>query len=312
MKDNSLLVSKDAVIVAVDNGNGNTKTEHCVFKTGLDKYNSEPTVTKDFYKINGGYYVAGENHMVYQANKTENDECFILTMIAVVKELEYRHIKSAKVVLAVGLPIAWCNTESKDEFKNYMKKQPVVDVEYGSEKYHIEVEDVLVYPQGFSAVFGRHDMNGFNMIVDIGDGTIDIMRIENGKPIESSLHTEKKGIGTCMKEIRQELSKIHKDDFPEQVIEPLLRFGCNNLNTKEADITKRIASSYAAQIIKTLKSVGYNDSYMNLYIVGGGGCILKNFSDITNNNNVHVIGDICANAKGYAFLAAKKLEGNNR
>lgn len=45
---------------------------------------------------------------------------------------------------------------------------------------------------------------------------------------------------------------------------------------------------------------------MNLYIIGGGGCILKNFSDITNNSNVHVIGDVCANAKGYAYLAKQK------
>lgn len=87
MADKNLMASMDAVIVAVDNGNGNTKTEHCVFRTGLDEYYGEPTVTKDYFKTNGRYYVAGENHMTYQGNKTENDDCYILTMIAVVKEL---------------------------------------------------------------------------------------------------------------------------------------------------------------------------------------------------------------------------------
>lgn len=306
MVDNILAASMDAVIVAVDNGNGNTKTEHCVFKTGLDKYNSEPTVTKDYIKINGSYYVAGENHMTYQGDKTESEDCYILTMIAVVRELKFRHITNAKVILALGLPLAWCDTQNKNAFKNYMKQQPEVDIEYCGDTYHIEIEEVLVYPQGFSAVVGRYDMSGFNMIVDIGDGTIDIMQINNGRPIESSLHTEKKGIGTCMKDIRQELSKFYKDDYPEEVIEPYLRNGCGNNESEVARITKCIATDYADEIIKILRSVGYKDSFMNLYIIGGGGCILKNFSKITSNSNVHVISDVCANAKGYAYLAKQK------
>ena len=306
MVDKNLMASMDAVIVAVDNGNGNTKTEHCVFRTGLDEYDGEPTVTKDYFKINGRYYVAGENHMTYQGNKTENDDCYILTMIAVVKELKYRHITSAKVILALGLPLAWCGSDDKAAFKAYMNRESEINVEHGGDMYHIEIEDVLVYPQGFSAVVGRYDMSGFNMIVDIGDGTLDIMQINNGKPIESSLHTEKKGIGTCMKEIRQELSRLYKDDYPEEVVDPFLRNGCGNDNSDVASITRRIALEYAEDIIKTIKAVGYKDSFMNLYIIGGGGCILKNFSDITSGGNVHVIGDVCANAKGYAYLAKQK------
>ena len=43
-----------------------------------------------------------------------------------------------------------------------------------------------------------------------------------------------------------------------------------------------------------------------LFIIGGGGCLLKNFSDLTAKSEVTVITDICANAKGYEALAMMK------
>ena len=44
----------------------------------------------------------------------------------------------------------------------------------------------------------------------------------------------------------------------------------------------------------------------DLYIIGGGGCLLRHFSDLTEKGNVTVISDICANAKGYEALAEMK------
>ena len=46
---------------------------------------------------------------------------------------------------------------------------------------------------------------------------------------------------------------------------------------------------------------------MKLYVVGGGGCLIKNFADI-DMTNVYVNEDICATAKGYEFLADSNLK----
>ena len=41
---------------------------------------------------------------------------------------------------------------------------------------------------------------------------------------------------------------------------------------------------------------------MRLYVVGGGGCLLKNFFPI-DPDKIIIISDICATAKGYEYMA---------
>ena len=63
--------------------------------------------------------------------------------------------------------------------------------------------------------------------------------------------------------------------------------------------TKRIAENYTTEIMKKLTAQGYREEQVHLFIIGGGGCLLQNFSDLTAKPEVTVITDICANAKGY-------------
>lgn len=58
--------------------------------------------------------------------------------------------------------------------------------------------------------------------------------------------------------------------------------------------------------MKKLIAHGYREELVHLYIIGGGGCLLQNFSDLTAKPEVTVITDICANAKGYEALAMMK------
>ncbi len=46
---------------------------------------------------------------------------------------------------------------------------------------------------------------------------------------------------------------------------------------------------------------------MRLCIVGGGGCIIKNFGKF-NKERVTIIDDICASAKGYEILIAVHID----
>lgn len=41
---------------------------------------------------------------------------------------------------------------------------------------------------------------------------------------------------------------------------------------------------------------------MKLYVVGGGGCLIRNFADY-DANRVIINEDICATAKGYEYMA---------
>lgn len=46
---------------------------------------------------------------------------------------------------------------------------------------------------------------------------------------------------------------------------------------------------------------------MKLYVIGGGGCLIRNFAEY-DADRVVIIQDICATAKGYEMLALQTLK----
>ena len=145
-----------------------------------------------------------------------------------------------------------------------------------------------------------------NMLADIGNGTMNVMQIVDNKPLEKSLVTEKFGVGICMKEIQKELSKENGEDISEMLIEPLLRNGLQERTDSTAKKVEHIATRYTENIRRRLVDYGYKEGLVHLYVIGGGGCLLRNYSDLTEKAGVTFITDICANAKGYETLAEKK------
>ena len=69
---------------------------------------------------------------------------------------------------------------------------------------------------------------------------------------------------------------------------------------------ERIAKQYAENIKKRLVDYGYREGLVHLYVIGGGGCLLRNYTELAGKAEVTFITDICANAKGYEYLAAQK------
>ena len=150
------------------------------------------------------------------------------------------------------------------------------------------------------------NLAGDNMIVDIGNGTMNIARIVDGSPVETSLATENHGVSICIREIQNALSKKIGRNIDERIIEPLLRDGCDGRTDDVAGVIRQIAGNYVREIEKRLAVYGYVEEYVNLFVFGGGGCLLKNYSEFAGKKNVVFNDDICANAKGYEYLAARK------
>ena len=294
------------IIVGVDHGYGNMKTAHKAFRTGVECMDEEPIVSKNFVKYKDKFYVIGESHLVYQGNKTDSEDFYILTLAALAEELKFRGLHEANVILAVGLPLAWMKSQGAD-FRRYLMKEQELYFEFRRERYHVHLCGVEIFPQGFAAVVNLGAMQGMNMLADIGNGTMNVMQIADNKPLEKSLVTDKFGVGICMKEIQKELSKESGEDIPEMLIEPLLRNGLQERTDSTAKKVEHIATRYTENIRRRLVDYGYKEGLVHLYVIGGGGCLIRNYSDLAEKKGVTFITDICANAKGYATLAEKKL-----
>lgn len=297
--------------IGVDHGYGNMKTAHRIFRTGVEAYEEEPIVSKNYLKWKDMYYVIGESHLTYQGDKTTTPEFYVLTLAAIAEELKIRNVHKADIILAVGLPLAWVKSQ-KSDFKNYLLQEQDLDYEFCGERYRIHIAGVDIFPQGIAAIYDQGRMDGYNIIADIGNGTMNVMQINDGKPLEKSIVTEKYGVSICVKEIQNELSKDFAEHIDESMIEKLLCSGCKDKNNPLAEKTRKIAQKYANEILKRLSGYGYKKGLVNLYIIGGGGCLLKHYTDISENAGVKFIDDIHANAKGYEYLAMKKCKAKER
>ena len=68
------------------------------------------------------------------------------------------------------------------------------------------------------------------------------------------------------------------------------------------DCIAAVARQYVANIFATLRKYEYNSDLMRLYVVGGGGCLIRNFG-MYDKSRATILDDICATAKSYESLA---------
>ena len=55
----------------------------------------------------------------------------------------------------------------------------------------------------------------------------------------------------------------------------------------------------------------YSPELMKLHIIGGGGCLIRNFAEV-DSSRVKILSDICATAKGYEYMAEMVLRKRDR
>ena len=141
----------DQLIIGVDHGYGNIKTANHCFKTGILGYDSEPLFTGDMLTHGGRYYLIGEGHKEFIAEKIKDEDYYLLTLVAIAKELKDAELTEANIVLAAGLPLTWTSGQKK-EFAAYLSKNKEVEFNYKKVDYHITIDDVRIYPQGYAAI----------------------------------------------------------------------------------------------------------------------------------------------------------------
>lgn len=297
----------DFKIIGIDHGYGNIKTANCCFQTGVTGYDSEPLFTKDMLVYDGRYYLIGEGHKEFLAEKHTDNDYYCLTLVAIAKELKTEGLTEANVVIAAGLPLTWTSGQKK-EFADYLMQKETVEFVYQHTAYCVHIKDVRIYPQGYSAIVShKSELKGLNMLADIGNGTMNTLYLVNGRPQSGHMYTEKFGTYQCTLAIREGFMRQTRRELNDYLIDEVLRTGSADIPQEDLDIITRIAEEYVADIFRRLREHGYDQNTMKLYVCGGGGCLVKNFYK-GNPQRISFIDDICAAAKGYEYLAQVYLK----
>ena len=304
-----------AMIIGVDNGYGNMKTARRCFKTALVKYDSEPVLSRDYLEYEGKFYVIGEGHKGFVADKQSDEDNYILILAAIAKELEARGMKNAvntaRIHLAVGLPLKWVQTQ-RESFRQYLMKNRVVEVRYKGRVYRLEFIGCTVMPQCYSAVAENlKEFKGITLLADIGNGTMNLMYLNNGRPMESKSWTEKLGVFQCYQKIHNLVQDKTGECLMTEVIESFLRTGETDLPEKYAELMKKATVAYTEEIMQKLKDHEFNAELMRVYFMGGGARLVEQFGKYNPERTVFNH-DIRANAKGYEYYCYMLLRHQNQ
>ena len=252
--------------------------------------------------MKSGNYARAVDRYTTAVSLAPDNVDYVLALAAIARELNIRKMTCGKIRIAAGLPLTWVSGQ-RDEFRDYLLQNKAVDFSFRNVSYHVEIVGVDVFPQGFAAVADRlSDFRGVNMICDIGNGTMNIMFINDKKPVSGNMFTEKYGTHQCLLAVRENVMRAHHTTVDEAIINRVFRFGTADIKEEYLKTITDTATDYVEGIFQRLREHEYNPELMRLYVLGGGSCLIRNFG-VYDASRVTINDDICATAKGYEYLA---------
>lgn len=132
--------------------------------------------------------------------------------MAIAKELEHREVgNKASITIAAGLPLTSFGRD-KEKFIAYLKRSSFQPVKFSFENrdYKITIEEVLMYPQGYSAIIDQVPKLKSELsiiICDVGSWTVDGMRLDNGIPNADTCRSLGLGIIRMIDEILEQVRR---------------------------------------------------------------------------------------------------------
>ena len=219
------------MIVPIDHGNRNMKTEHEVFTSGYVESDCKP-VMGDYLFYNGKYYILSKQRILYMKDKTADDRFFILTLFAIAMEAK-RSILTPDTALQVGLPVGLPPKHYGalyTRFEEYFTHRGRQLFIYKGTEYSVDIIKAVAYPQDYAAVMTQYGtLRGYGKLlaVDLGGLTLDylminIWKVPTGLGNVSSLMTSapmrkdtscfmnwrKRKVGNCVWDIQEQKRKI--------------------------------------------------------------------------------------------------------
>lgn len=125
----------DVIIIGIDSGYGNIKTANCCFPASVSAYDKEPVFKENLLVYESKFYLIGEGHKEFLADKTRDLDYYVLALAAIARELNIRKMTCGKIRIAAGLPLTWVSGQ-RDEFRDYLLQNKAVDFSFRNVSYH--------------------------------------------------------------------------------------------------------------------------------------------------------------------------------
>lgn len=309
------------MVIGIDNGNANTKTLHTVFNSGLIESSTAIPMAEDCIQFDETYYYLSSKRAFFQKDKTQDVQCFILTLFGIAKELAYSDISADKeyynVELAVGLPPLHYSSLKKKFGEYFLSYGPMIDFKYNGKDVKINLNDVKVYPQAYSAIANNPELKSLYSriyVIDIGGYTTDVVGFRDNRLDAACCFSLENGIITMCNSIKLKVATAFDEEVEESDITDVISGKNVFLSSQVVEYIKKEAEKYTHNIINQLREFGVNAKTTQAVFVGGGSVLLEEY--IQRNSLIKkpvFIRQINCNALGYTQLsmAYYKQKGKN-
>lgn len=305
------------MMIPIDHGNRNMKTEHFIFTSGLVESDSRPALG-EYMHYNGRYYALTEQRIPYMRDKTVDERFFILTLFGIAMEAEKQALCQNDVVLQaelpVGLPPKHYGALYK-KFQEYFSKRGRQSFTYKGKAYTVEIEQVSAFPQDYAAAMTIYPkISGFNKVVtvDIGGFTLDYLLIRSGKPDLSACDSLEKGVITLYNKVISRINSEHDMLLEDGDVDRMIREEKTDYDERIQKTVREMTKTYVDDLLGTFRERGIDLKTGCVVFIGGGALLLRKYLEHSEKIGSSVfIEDIRANAKGYGLLYQIQRKGRS-
>ena len=162
-------------------------------------------------QYNGKFYVCGTGRQTLVRSKTSNDNYYLLTMAAIAQEIRYRRGREENRCGSGSRPPTGKFWQGEKGFREYLfRKEQPLRFRYEDESYEIQIQDVKLFPQGYSALALHPECvrdEPSVLLADIGGWTVDLMRLDNSVPNAATCRSLELGVIRCVDEITEQVRR---------------------------------------------------------------------------------------------------------
>ena len=128
-------------IIGIDHGWSQMKTSNYCFNTSIKELPNVPAFTDNVLQYDNRHFAVGDERLEVLDSKVENENFYLLTLVAMAKEMKSRGIKEADIALAVGLPLTRFSAERKP-FIEYLSKNEFVAFTFENDLYRAHIMNI--------------------------------------------------------------------------------------------------------------------------------------------------------------------------
>ena len=302
--------------IGIDHGYYAIKTRHFSFPAGISEYSHEPYTLQNTLEYGGKFFVCGTGRQPILRNKMENDNYYLLTLAAIAKEIKQRSGRTeCTVKLAAGLPLAGFGREKKPFREYLLRSSQPVSFQFEGVPYKVTIEDVKLFPQGYSALMIHPELlrdEPSVLLMDIGGWTwtVDLMRLDNNVPNAATCRSLELGMIRCIDEVKEQVRRDVGLSVTDAQVERVLAGKPCSMDEDARGIIQKQGRLYTERLLSAAMEAGFDLKAIPVVMLGGGAAVVKrNVAPQDGLCRVFALLDDKVNAEGFERILGRLSGG---